>query len=98
MGTVIKGILKGLNYTKPVTSPTFTLINEYDATIKIIHVDFYREKNIERWNNLGFHDLINNDNIVIIEWADLLLDLLPSNIHMIYFEHITPKQRRIYSK
>tara|TARA_B100000959_G_C14816689_1_gene556113 strand:- start:375 stop:791 length:417 start_codon:yes stop_codon:yes gene_type:complete len=96
--TFVKGILNGLNYKYEVTSPTFTLINEYDTTIKIIHIDFYREKNIDRWNNLGFHDLINNDNIVIIEWADLLLDLLPSDVHMIYFDHMDSGQRRIYSK
>ena len=41
--TFVKGILKGLNYTHDVTSPTFTLVNEYDADIKVIHIDFYRE-------------------------------------------------------
>ena len=39
--TFVKGILKGLNYKDEVTSPTFTLINEYDADIKVIHIDFY---------------------------------------------------------
>ena len=39
--TFIKGVLEGMNYTKTVTSPTFTLINEYDAKYRIIHIDFY---------------------------------------------------------
>ena len=43
--TFIKGILEGLNYKDNVTSPTFTLINEYDANYKVLHVDFYRDKN-----------------------------------------------------
>ena len=96
--TFVKGILRGLDYEYEVTSPTFTLVNEYKAKIKVIHIDFYREKNIDRWNNLGFQELINNNAIIIIEWADLLLDLLPNNIYKIYFNHLQLEQRRIYSK
>tara|TARA_B100000959_G_C14915911_1_gene597340 strand:- start:752 stop:1168 length:417 start_codon:yes stop_codon:yes gene_type:complete len=96
--TFVKGVLKGLDYEYEVTSPTFTLINEYKAKIKVIHIDFYREKNIDRWNDLGFQELINNNAIIIIEWADLLLDLLPNNICKIYFDHLQLTQRRIYSK
>ena len=54
--TFVKGILEGLNYKGDVTSPTFTLINEYEADLKVIHVDFYRETNIERWKNIGFEE------------------------------------------
>ena len=96
--TFIKGILKGLNYKEIVTSPTFTLINEYDAKYKVLHIDFYRETNIERWNNMGFHDIINDDAIIIIEWADLLLDLLPDNMLKIYFNHLSENHRKIYTK
>jgi len=94
----VKGVLKGLNYNHDVTSPTFTLINEYNAKIKVVHIDFYREANIERWNNMGFHDIINDDAIIIIEWADLLLDLLPDNMLKIYFNHLSGNHREIYTK
>ena len=94
----VKGVLKGLNYKHDVTSPTFTLINEYNAKIKVIHIDFYRETNIERWNNMGFHDIVNDDAIIIIEWADLLLDLLPDNMLKIYFNHLSENHRKIYTK
>mgnify|MGYP000078344669 FL=1 len=94
----VKGVLKGLNYNHDVTSPTFTLINEYNAKIKVVHIDFYRETNIERWNNMGFHDIINDDAIIIIEWADLLLDLLPDNMLKIYFNHLSENHREIYTK
>ena len=96
--TFIKGILKGFNYTQAVTSPTFTLINEYDADLKVIHIDFYREKNIERWNNIGLQEILNNEAIIIIEWADLLLDLLPENIVKIYFNHLSNNHRKIYTE
>ncbi|SVD41649.1 uncharacterized protein METZ01_LOCUS394503, partial [marine metagenome] len=51
--TFIKGILKGLEFCRQVTSPTFTLVNEYDAKYPVIHVDCYREKDLERWVRLG---------------------------------------------
>ena len=94
----VKGILNGLSYKHDVTSPTFTLINEYHARIKVVHIDFYREKNIERWYNIGIQEILNEDAIIIIEWADLLLDLLPEDILKIYFNHISEDCRKIYTK
>ena len=96
--TFVKGILKGLNYKYEVTSPTFTLVNEYSAENKVIHIDFYREPNKKRWNNIGFNDIVNDNAIIIIEWADLLLDLLPKNMVKIYFNHLSDNQREIYTK
>jgi len=93
--TFIKGVLLGLNYKEIVTSPTFTLINEYDAIYKILHIDFYREKNIQRWKNIGFEEIINNDNIVLIEWSDLIPDLLPEKINILNFTHIEKNKRKI---
>ena len=77
--TFIQGVLSGLKYTKPVTSPTFTLINEYDALYPVIHIDCYREENLNRWIKVGLHDYINTENIVIIEWADKINSLLPDD-------------------
>ena len=82
--TFIKGALKGLKYEKPVTSPTFTLVNEYDARVPVIHIDCYREDELERWIKLGMNDYMNEENIVIIEWADKMNALLPDNT--IYFQ------------
>ncbi|SVD80063.1 uncharacterized protein METZ01_LOCUS432917, partial [marine metagenome] len=76
--TFIKGILKGLQFEQQVTSPTFTLVNEYDAKYPVIHVDCYREEDLERWVRLGINDYMNEENIVIIEWANKMEPLLPS--------------------
>ena len=59
--TFNKGILKGLKYDNEVTSPTFTLINEYDAICSVIHIDCYREENLDRWIEIGFHDYLNSE-------------------------------------
>ena len=95
--TFIKGILKGLNYNYDVTSPTFTLINEYDADLKVIHIDFYRENNIQRWQEIGINEYLYSDNLVLIEWGNMISNILPDNIIRIYFEHIALNKRKIYS-
>ena len=94
--TFIKGILKGLNYKNYVTSPTFTLINEYEADFKVIHIDFYRENKAERWKLIGLDDYLgSNENITIIEWGNLHSQLLPKDIITINFEHIDEQKRKI---
>ena len=93
--TFIKGVLKGLEYSKPVTSPTFTLVNQYNAKVPIIHIDCYREDRIHHWIKLGFLDYLNSENIVIIEWADRVSSLLPNNLIQISFIHQGHDERKI---
>jgi tRNA threonylcarbamoyladenosine biosynthesis protein TsaE len=93
--TFIQGMLRGLKYSKPVTSPTFTLINEYDAIHPVIHIDCYREENLNRWIKVGFHDYINEENIVIIEWAEKIFSFLPDDHIQIVFKHRGQDKREI---
>ena len=95
--TFVKGILKGLNYKHEVTSPTFTLINEYEADVKVIHIDFYRENDTKRWEIIGLNEYLYSDNIVILEWGNLVKDLLPEDIIPIFFKHLELNKRRIFS-
>ena len=94
--TFIKGILKGLNFDKSVTSPTFTLVNEYDAKFPVIHIDCYREDEQERWIKLGMNDYMDEENVVIIEWADKMKSLLPINTIQIQFSHKSINSRDIF--
>ena len=96
--TFIKGVLKGLKYEKPVTSPTFTLVNEYDAQVPVIHIDCYREDELKRWIKLGMNDYMNEENIVIIEWADKMESLLPENSVQLNFSHKGNNSREITLK
>ena len=68
--TFVKGVLKGLNYKHDVTSPTYTLINEYHTKYKIIHIDCYREKDINRWLNIGIFTIQTSDiaRLSVIIW------------------------------
>lgn len=67
-----KGIAKGLGITEDITSPTFTLINEYDIEDKkLYHLDLYRLDSLNQVLDLGIEDFIDEDNnIVLIEWAE----------------------------
>ena len=94
--TFIKGILRGLNFDRPVTSPTFTLVNEYDAKYSVIHIDCYRENELERWIQLGMNDYMDEKNIVIIEWADKMKSLLPVDTIQIQFSHKSINSRKIF--
>ena len=96
--TFIKGILQGFNYEENVTSPTFALINEYYADLKVIHIDFYREENINRWKNIGFEETMYNSDLVIIEWSNLIPEILPEDMKILQFEHVDINERKIYLK
>ena len=93
--TFIKGVLKGLGYRGNVKSPTYTLINEYDSKYKTIHIDCYREKNINRWLDVGIMDYLNGDDIVIIEWAEYINSILPDDIINIDIYHLSESDRKI---
>ena len=82
----VKGVLNGFNFSGEVTSPTYTLINEYKSDYNVVHIDCYREKNIDRWLNIGFADYLQSSKIVIIEWPENIDQILPDKKIRITFE------------
>ena len=70
-------------------------INNYNANYNVMHVDFYREPNKKRWVELGFNELVYSSDIVLIEWADLIPDILPDDTKFIQFEHYNQNYRKI---
>ena len=93
--TFIKGLSKGIGYNGEVTSPTFTLINEYESDPMIIHMDCYREKNLSRWINLGINEYFHNNCIILIEWPEVIEELIPDNAITILFSHVCEDKREI---
>ena len=96
--TFVKGILSGLNFKREVTSPTFTLINEYEAKHRVIHMDCYRENNLHRWVNLGLQDYFYSDDVKIIEWPEIISALIPEEHISITLSSISEFEREIYIK
>ena len=94
--TFIKGVIEELGYNGIVNSPTYTLINEYEFSQKIIHIDCYRENNLDRWYMLGINEYFDNDTIVFIEWPEILEPILPlKNIFNIQIKSISENKRDI---
>lgn len=79
--TLIKEILKQAGYSENVSSPTFSIVNEYSLPDhkKIFHFDFYRIKNIEEAYDLGYEEYFYSDNYCLIEWPEMVEELLPEN-------------------
>lgn len=74
---LVKGLALGLGVpAETVSSPTFTLINEYEGQLLLYHIDAYRLDNADQLAALGFDELSYNGSIVVIEWADLVWSLV----------------------
>ncbi|MBB6714236.1 tRNA (adenosine(37)-N6)-threonylcarbamoyltransferase complex ATPase subunit type 1 TsaE [Clostridium gasigenes] len=75
---ITKGIAKGLNIDDHITSPTFTIVNEYDTgRLKLFHFDVYRVNDPDEIYAIGFDDYIFSDAVSIIEWANYIEEILP---------------------
>jgi len=79
--TFIKALCKSLGVTDNVTSPTFSLVNEYRDAVgsPIYHFDFYRIKNIKEAVNIGAEDYFLSGNRCFIEWPEIVDDILPDD-------------------
>lgn len=77
--TFIKAVCEELGVTDPVTSPTFAIVNEYMAGdgSPIYHFDFYRIKRQQEVLDLGFEDYAYSGNLCLMEWPELIPDLIP---------------------
>ena len=82
-----QGILKYFNLENEISSPTFTIVNEYDSgRLKLNHFDVYRVSDPDEIYAIGFDDYIFSDAVSIIEWANYIEDILPKEYLHIYIE------------
>ncbi len=75
--TITKSIAKALNVDDYITSPTFTIVNEYEGNCPLYHFDVYRVASSEDMFEIGFEEYIYSEGICIIEWANLIEDIIP---------------------
>lgn len=93
--TLIKEYCKLIGVEETVNSPTYTLINEYqNKRGKIVHMDLYRVKDINEINELGLFEYLEN-NIVIIEWPEIILKMIDIKYSMINITFINEKERKL---
>ena len=97
--TMTQSLAKALEVDDYITSPTFTIVNEYEGKMPLYHFDVYRIGSSEEMYDIGFDEYIDGEGVCIIEWANLIEDILPDEylyIEMNYKETgremiLTPK-------
>lgn len=81
-----KGIAAGLGISRPITSPTFTLVNSYTGKYILHHFDVYRIDSSDELLEIGWEEYFSDDAICIVEWGDRISDILPKNTIRISLE------------
>ena len=81
-----KGVVSGLGANTDVTSPTFSLVNEYaGGRLPIFHFDFYRIDSPDELIRLGWDEYLDEAGIILVEWADKFPELLPESTIQLHF-------------
>jgi len=93
---LVRGICAHFGCEEQVTSPTFTLINEYSGEIDIVHSDLYRLSDSREILETGLDEMMKQDRLVLIEWAEKALMLLPETRLEIIAAHSDQDDTRIY--
>ena len=93
--TLVKEYCKLIGVKENVNSPTYTLINQYKCNSKIVvHIDLYRVNNLIEINELGLFDYLEN-NLVIIEWPEIILNQIDFNYTLITIKYIDKSHRKL---
>jgi len=93
---VVKGLLAGLQSHEEVTSPTFSLVHEYQqARLPVFHFDFYRMEREADLLNIGWDEYLDEPGVVVVEWADLFPALLPPHTQWFRLEALPEGGRRV---
>lgn len=75
-----QGVANGLEIQESVNSPTFTILQQYDGgRLPLYHFDVYRIEDSDEMEEIGFADMIYGDGVCLIEWADVIADILPEH-------------------
>lgn len=82
-----QGIVKGLEITEPINSPTFTIVQVYEeGRMPFYHFDVYRIGDVEEMEEIGYEDYFYGEGLTMIEWANLIEELLPEHYREICIE------------
>ena len=95
--TFSKGFASGLGFSDEILSPTYSILNEYKLNSKsLYHFDLYRLKSVNEFLEIGGIEYLNDKkSISLIEWPELIKEMVSDNIIEIKFEHLSDKERKI---
>jgi tRNA threonylcarbamoyladenosine biosynthesis protein TsaE len=97
---LVQGLAAALGVITPVTSPTFTIVHEYDGRFPVIHLDVYRLNSFQEVLDLGFEEYMDGGAVVLIEWGEAIAPLLPRrHLEVMILQSADPEktmERRFY--
>lgn len=86
----VQGLAKGLGIDEPITSPTFTIVNEYSGRLPLYHFDVYRIADSDEMYEIGYEEYVYGDGVSVIEWPQLIDDILPEKRYdLLLYRRIT---------
>ena len=82
-----QGFAKGLDINEPINSPTFTIVQEYhEGKMPFYHFDVYRIGDVSEMDEIGYEDYFYGDGVCFVEWAELIMELIPDDAVWIKIE------------
>ena len=92
-----KAIAKGLGIDDVITSPTFNIVKEYrSGRLPLFHFDVYRIGDIEEMYEIGYEEYFYGEGVCVVEWADIIDDIIPDDSLRIHIEYGSTEGERIY--
>jgi len=85
----------GIGVLDCITSPSFTLINEYQGTLPFFHIDVYRLDSVEEFESIGGEEYLYSEGVTVIEWGERLSEIIPDNSIHVKIEIYTRGTRSI---
>ena len=95
--TLTKYIAEGLGITETITSPTFNIVKEYrSGRLPLFHFDVYRISDPDEMFEIGYEEYFYGDGVCVVEWADIIEDLLPEDAMIIRISRGAGEEERVY--
>ena len=95
--TLTKAIAAGLGVTDVITSPTFNIVKQYDSgRLPLYHFDVYRIGDVDEMYEIGYEEYFFGDGVCVIEWVDLIEEIIPDDAVRIEIEYGEKEGERIY--
>jgi tRNA threonylcarbamoyladenosine biosynthesis protein TsaE len=92
----VRGFVEALCGPSPVRSPTFSIVNIYEAPdFTLYHFDFYRLKKMEELVEIGFYEYVSGDGVTLVEWADMFPEVMPKGARRVGFVDKGGNEREI---
>ena len=91
----VRGMAAGLGSSARVTSPTFTIVNEYDGKLPVFHFDMYRLGSADELFDIGWEDYLKRGGICVVEWSENVADAFDGSETIVTIDRLSENERKI---